>query len=192
MKGKSVSLQDYSRFQYMLAPPWMARPILQQISSVTFFLEPKDPNNAPDEHRLLLTTSWSVSASALCQYYAVCLWVLPSHAMGMSRWIMAKEYPPLAQQHNNFDDDEASLSLSPSSARGVLRHFQYQYYGGFLIVDTYHMRDSTTESSSSFRLVEYFDCNLWVTNFLGGGFYLAVAAAALYPWKVWMQSERTA
>ena len=76
----------------------------------------------------------------LSSYYICCLLVLPSHVMGMSRFVSA-------------EDLSGAKTLEENN---VLRHFVYTYYCGLLKVDTYHIRDANG-GAEAFRLVEYFD-----------------------------------
>ena len=85
-----------------------------------------------------------------------CLLVLPSHMLGMSKWISAED-----------------LSFKARKSGDELRRFRYSYYNGYLNVYTSHLcvndRDNgSTENhhNEQFRLVEYMDCpiSVWILS----------------------------
>lgn len=134
-----ISLHEYSTFQYMLAPPSIAVRVGDQITGVVFYDEPKQPDKREVEHKMFIETTGYLRLSS---YYICCLLVLPSHVMGMSRFVSA-------------EDLSGAKTLEENN---VLRHFVYTYYCGLLKVDTYHIRDANG-GAEAFRLVEYF--NTW-------------------------------
>ena len=145
----STSLEEYSTFQYMLARPSAASAVTSKCTSFVFYDGPKDDNKV------------ECSRSIICRggintfnYYICCLLVLPSHILGMSKWISA--------------EDTSSKARKPGDE---LRRFRYSYYRGFLNVDTRHVcandRDGSSGSGADdeqFRLVEYYDCpiSVWI------------------------------
>lgn len=141
------SLQDYATFQYMLAPPALARPVCDRISSFVFYDGPHEVRTSEREHKVTLRGRISVP-----RYYLCCLWVLPSHVLGLSRWVSATE---------------------ARDGGATLRRFRYAYYGGLVEVDTRHVADG---AEGQFRLVEYIDGSAWA-SVIGAGFYAAVLAA---------------
>jgi hypothetical protein len=78
----SISLDDFSNFQYMLARPFVAKAIVNQITSFVFYNEPYNERKAELDHHVLCR-----GRITLINYYCCCLAVLPSHLLGMSRWI---------------------------------------------------------------------------------------------------------
>ena len=143
-----ISLHEYSTFQYMLAPPSLAVRVGDQITSVIFYDGPKqlqDSGGVQDETSAIVNTTGYLRLSS---YYICCLLVLPSHIMGMSRFVRA--------------EDRSGCNEAPTGEEGkekvakVLRHFIYSYYCGLLKVDTYHIQDAN-EKAGTFRLVEYMD-----------------------------------
>merc|ERR1719263_233902 len=148
-----ISLHEYSTFQYMLAPPSLAVRVGDQITSVIFYDGPKqlqDSGGVQDETSAIVNTTGYLRLSS---YYICCLLVLPSHIMGMSRFVRA--------------EDRSGCNEAPTGEEGkekvakVLRHFIYSYYCGLLKVDTYHIQDAN-EKAGTFRLVEYMDT--WVAT----------------------------
>lgn len=174
-----ISLDGYSTFQYMLATPSLAKPILDQITSITFYDEPKDSlKKSEREHKILL--SMRTKSCRVIAYYACCLTLLPSHVLGMSKWRSSSSYPsPTTTVHS---------SLYPFQ---ILRHFQYSYYDNMLQVDTYHVYDSTIHSSDnnkqSFRLVEFFTwTNKLTVYMICGGFYVFIIAVLINCWRLYV------
>lgn len=131
----SLSLDDYSKFQYMLAPPGVAKQIINQVTSFAFYEQPNDPNKSESQHRVM-----AKGPVIMFGYYFVCLLVFPSHILGMSEWISA-------EATKDKDDNK------------ILRRFRYSYYYGLLKVDTRHMA-----TEGGFRIVEYFDASfsVWI------------------------------
>jgi hypothetical protein len=140
----SISLDDFSNFQYMLARPFVAKAIVNQITSFVFYNEPYNERKAELDHHVLCR-----GRITLINYYCCCLAVLPSHLLGMSRWISAV--------------DEAKNASNIQSGE-TMRRFRYSYYCGWLQVDTYHVCVGTADAGNGkdqrFRLVEYMDCPL--------------------------------
>ena len=136
----SISLDDYSNFQYMLARPSVAKLTVNQIESFVFYSEPYDDQKAELDHRVMCR-----GKITLVNYYICCLAVLPSHILGMSRWISAV--------------DETKNASSTQSGE-TSRRFRYSYYCGWLHVESYHVcvRDANTGKDQRFRLVEYMNC----------------------------------
>eukprot|EP00588_Corethron_pennatum_P031035 CAMPEP_0194339964 /NCGR_PEP_ID=MMETSP0171-20130528/84910_1 /TAXON_ID=218684 /ORGANISM="Corethron pennatum, Strain L29A3" /LENGTH=253 /DNA_ID=CAMNT_0039104743 /DNA_START=94 /DNA_END=858 /DNA_ORIENTATION=+ len=147
VEQQPLSLQDYSTFQYMLAPPALARPVCDRISSLVFYDGPHEVRKSEREHKVTLRGRISVP-----RYYLCCLWVLPSHVLGLSRWVSATE---------------------ARDGGATVRRFRYAYYGGLVEVDTRHVADG---AEGTFRLVEYIDGSAWA-SVIGAGFYAAVLAA---------------
>eukprot|EP00573_Skeletonema_grethae_P001055 CAMPEP_0201686410 /NCGR_PEP_ID=MMETSP0578-20130828/868_1 /ASSEMBLY_ACC=CAM_ASM_000663 /TAXON_ID=267565 /ORGANISM="Skeletonema grethea, Strain CCMP 1804" /LENGTH=200 /DNA_ID=CAMNT_0048170465 /DNA_START=160 /DNA_END=762 /DNA_ORIENTATION=- len=157
----STSLEDFSTFQFMLANPSIAGDVTSQCTSFVFYNVPKDDNS-----------KWSRNYT-ICHgdintfnYYICCLMVLPSHMLGMSKWISAEDKSSEARKYG----DE-------------LRRFRYSYYGGFMNVDTRHVcvndRDGSSGSGDEqFRLVEYFDCSMSVWMFAHAMFVLLSSMVA--------------
>ena len=150
----SISLEDYSTFQFMLARSSIARKITSRCTSFVFYDGPKH----------------ETSRSIICcgdintfNYYICCLLVLPSHILGMSQWISS--------------EDKSSTARKPGDE---LRRFHYSYYCGFLSVDSRHIRvdDKGGSGCDDFRLVEYMECCIpvWMLSqamFLSGSAIVA-------------------
>lgn len=132
-----ISLHEYSTFQYMLAPPSIAVRVGDQITGVVFYDGPKQPDKRKVEYKTFIETTGFLRLSS---YYICCLLVLPSHVMGMSRFVTAEDL----------------TGATSYEEKDVVRHFVYTYYCGLLKVDTYHIRDANG-GAEAFRLVEYFD-----------------------------------
>ena len=113
----ATSLDDYSTFQYMLARPSMARKVTSSITSFVMYNEPRDEHKSEWSHSNLARGDIGVF-----NYYICCLMVLPSHLLGMSKWISAED-----------------LSSKALKSGDDLRRFRYSYYNGFLNVDTRHL-----------------------------------------------------
>jgi len=146
----SISLEDYSTFQYMLARPSTARAITSKCTSFVFYDGPKDEDELEWSHTIICRGDINTF-----NYYICCLMVLPSHMLGMSQWISA--------------EDVSSKARKPGDE---LRRFRYSYYGGFLNVDTRHICVNDRDGSGGgggdeqFRLVEYMDCSIsvWILS----------------------------
>ncbi len=157
----STSLEDYSTFQYMLARPSTASAVTSRCTSFAFYNEPKDDDKSEWSHNMICHGNINTF-----NYYICCLMVLPSHVLGMSKWISAEDTSSKARHSG----DE-------------LRRFRYSYYGGFLNVDTRHICVDDKEGSSGsndekFRLVEYFDCSISVWIFSHAMFVFLSALVA--------------
>jgi hypothetical protein len=153
-----ISLDDYSSFQYMLAPPSLAKAISNKTTSFVFYDELKDINKIEQQHKILAHGEINVVNYCIC-----CLLVLPSHLLGMSKWISA--------------EDTASSARKPGDE---LRNFRYSYYWGFLNVDARHILVHSTDGrEEQFRLVEFMDCpmSLWVMSHM---FYVLASILAAY------------
>ena len=168
-----ISLHDYSTFQYMLAPPSLAVRVGDQITSVIFYDGPKqlqDAGGVQDETSAIVNTTGYLRLSS---YYLCCLLVLPSHIMGMSRFVRAEDLSGL-QGCNDAPTEEAGKE----KVARVLRHFIYSYYCGLLKVDTYHIQDAN-EKAGTFRLVEYIDTRWACTYAIIIPFYVLFAPLLL-------------
>lgn len=147
-----LSLDEYSSFQYMLARPYVAKATVNQITSFVFYNEPRTERKTETEHQVLVQ-----GKIAFINYYGCCLAVLPSHILGMSRWISAEDY-------------QSSGKAVPKKAKlqpgDTLRRFQYSYYCGMLQVETRHefVGYANNGNGQRFRLIEYMDCPIspWV------------------------------
>ena len=135
-----ISLHEYSTFQYMLAPPSLACRVGDRITEVIFYDEPKQPQKSEDQHKVAMHRTGFLTITA---YYVCCLLVLPSHILGMSRFVSAEDLAG--------EEGEGQLP--------VLRRFVYTYYCGLIKVETHHVRD-VSGGTGAFRLVEYFD-TIW-------------------------------
>jgi len=154
----TVSLDEYSTFQYMLARPAIARATIRQISSFVMYNEPHDGGKEETEHRVLVRGNVT-----LCNYYCCCLVLLPSHVMGMSRWVSAED----CQFSGGEKSDEHPRKKAGLEPGDALRRFRYSYYGGLLQVDTRHVfvgHADDGKDPTRFRLVEYLECPIspWV------------------------------
>lgn len=147
----NTSLEDYSTFQFMLARPSTARAITSNCTSFVFYDGPKDEDELEFSRTIICRGDINTF-----NYFICCLMVLPSHMLGMSKWISA--------------EDVSSKARKPGDE---LRRFRYSYYGGFLTVDTRHVcvdnRDgngSGGDGNEQFRLVEYMDCSIsvWILS----------------------------
>ncbi|VEU41060.1 unnamed protein product [Pseudo-nitzschia multistriata] len=187
-KGKSISLGQYSTFQYMLAPPSLARPIVERIPSVVFYGEPRDEKRNERDHYSLFATE----PCTLWKYYLCCLLVLPSHALGMSEW-GSGVVVATAAAHPGSPPPTKGEATDPSFR--VLRRFRYSYYRGLLEVDTYHVLDENENDDNnggeSFRLVEFLSSpnQLAVWAFIGF-FYTGIPAVLLTAKHAFGQLER--
>ncbi|CAJ1943511.1 unnamed protein product [Cylindrotheca closterium] len=168
-----LSLQDYATFQYMLAPPSIASPIVRSIESFVFYNEPYNPNKAEKDHRRMIKGTVN-----LISYYGCCLVLLPSHLLGMSKWI------------SSSSEDEDNKKNKPNKndsndSKKVLRRFRYSYFCGMVQVDTRHVQLSEKEEKedgasnpTSFRLVEYLDISPWAWV-ICEAFYITIIASAI-------------
>lgn len=92
--------------------------------------------------------------------------LLPSHLLGMSRWIYAEDCcisKEIKLQKNG--------KLPEPKPGDTLRRFRYSYYMGLFEVDTLHIFveqggtiNNEKEREKKFRIVEYFDCPIspWI------------------------------
>lgn len=160
----ATSLDDYSTFQYMLARPSTARKATSSITSFVMYNEPRDEHKSEWSHSILARGDIGVF-----NYYICCLMVLPSHLLGMSKWISAQD-----------------LSSKALKSGDELRRFRYSYYNGFLNVDTRHLcvndRNDNHERNhhdEQFRLVEYMDCPISVWT-ISHAMFLLVSSLTAY------------
>ena len=159
----STSLEEYSTFQYMLARPSTASAVTSKCTAFVFYDGPKDEDD--NEHSIICRGTINTF-----NYYICCLLVLPSHTLGMSKWISAEDTSSKARKSG----DE-------------LRRFRYSYYNGFLNLDTRHVcvddRDGNScgGNDEQFRLVEYFDCSISVWMFAHAMF---VFASVMVAWGI--------
>jgi hypothetical protein len=146
-----ISLDDYSNFQYMLARPSVAKLTVNQIDSFVFYSEPYDEQKVELDHRVMCR-----GRVTLINYYICCLAVLPSHILGMSRWISAVD------ETKNASSTQSGETLRASSTQSgeTLRRFRYSYYCGWLHVESCHVCvwDADTGKDQRCRLVEYMNC----------------------------------
>ena len=128
----------------MLARPSLTNAVVNQITSVVFYNEPRNETKAEVEHEVMIQ-----GGITFINYYCCCMPVLPSHMLGMSKWSSAENYQLLASQKTKAGD--------------ILRKFRYSYYNGFMKVETHHVSIGH-DDKGLFRLVEYFDCAIspWV------------------------------
>lgn len=149
-EGDTPSLDDYSSFQYMLARPRVARAVVDRTASFVFYNEPRDGRKKEVEHVAFVRGKISFA-----NYYCCCLAVLPSHVLGMSRWISAEDCLS--------SSNKAKKELQSDD---TLRRFRYSYYRGLLHVETHHVFAGYVDNGKdpTFRVVEYMDCPLspWV------------------------------
>ena len=103
----------------MLARPSVAKLTVNQIESFVFYSEPYDEQKAELDHRVMCR-----GKITLINYYICCLAVLPSHILGMSRWISVVD-----------ETKNASRTQSGETSR----RFRYSYYCGWLHVESYHV-----------------------------------------------------
>ncbi|KAL7555117.1 hypothetical protein ACHAWF_018723 [Thalassiosira exigua] len=150
-----ISLDEYSTFQYMLAPPSTAKATIGQIQSFVFYHEPRDMLKDESDHLVFVRGQTTVA-----NYYCCCLALLPSHVLGMSQWISAEEFPSSGKEKPKPGD--------------ILRRFRYSYYCGLLRVETLHIcTDNDSGDGGKFRLVEFFDSPLSPWVFINSVFVLA-------------------
>lgn len=136
--SKSLTLKDYSTFQYMLASPDIAKDVLEQVVSFVFYDEPFNCEKSEKEHKVLLQGKIDRVG-----YYFCCLWVLPSHVLGISQWLLAAENEP-----------REKIKPENNSREIILRQFKYTYFGGHLKVDTRHV---LADEKNKFRIVEFME-----------------------------------
>lgn len=157
-KDEIISLDEYSKFQYMLARPSTAKATVNQITSFVFYNEPHDEQKKDIDHQVLVQGIITV-----VNYYCCCLVLLPSHILGMSRWISAEDY---CQSSSTEDDDQKASKQTKIHPGETLRRFRYSYYWGMLQVDTHHVLVGYANNGKDkkFRLIEYMTCPIspWV------------------------------
>jgi hypothetical protein len=169
-----ISLHDYSTFQYMLAPPSLAVRVGDQITSVIFYdgLKQLQNEGVQDETEAIVNTTGYLRLSS---YYMCCLLVLPSHIMGMSRFVRAED----------LSGCTGAPTEEQEGKEKVLRHFIYTYYCGLLKVDTYHIQDANGKAEA-FRLVEYLD-TWWACMYaIIIPFYVLFAPLLLFSVPLWL------
>lgn len=142
----------------MLARPSITRRVVKEITTFIFYEEPHDLQKEESEHKVMVRGDINVLA-----YYVCCLWLLPSHILGMSKWISATDCI------NDIKDVKEGT---------VLRRFQYSYFHGLVHVDARHVATTGYDESPSFRLVEYVDGSL-VAWFIVDAFYAIFVAVIL-------------
>jgi len=138
MTPKRLTLQDYSTFQYMLARPAIAKAVLDQCVSFVFYDEPFNRGKHESKHKVLLQGNIDRFG-----YYFCCLWLLPSHVLGISEWLLATE-----------NELEKPSKLETNNNELILRQFKYTYFGGHLKVDTDHV---LAGESGKFRIAEFME-----------------------------------
>jgi len=196
LESNRISLEDYSTFQYMLARPAVAKAVVQQITSFVMYHEPYDEAKDHDKSKKHNVLVEGQSTFLNFNYYCCCIALLPSHLLGMSKWISAEDYfassssSSSSRTRNNSTDKEKAAHPQPQPG-DTLRRFRYSYYCGFLQVDTRHIcvEDCTNNTHNgkgdpeNFFLVEYLDCPISPMTIFRGVFVLA-------SWCVvnWLQS----
>ena len=156
--NNNISLEDYSIFQYMLARPAVVKTICNHIPSFVFYHEARDERKMESEHKVLVQGSITV-----INYYCCALLLLPSHILGMSRWLSAEDCQSGAGKMNRKTRQKQHEQQQPGD---VLRRFRYCYYCGLLQVETHHVcigHANDYVNDQRFRLVEYLDfpISLW-------------------------------
>lgn len=165
----TISLEDYSNFQYMLARPSVAKVTVNQIISFVFYRGPFDKQKTELDHHVVCR-----GRVTLINYYFCCLAVLPSHILGMSRWISAV-------------NESKNGSRIPSGE--TLRRFRYSYYCGWLQVETYHISvggDANIGNDQKFLLVEYMVCPVspWLFFYAVLALMAFVIVSGLQSWNI--------
>jgi len=136
-----ITLDDYQIFQYMIAPPSIAKHIINEITSFVFYNVPYIEGEMEQKH---IIVQGSIS---IINYYCCCLALLPSHMMRMSRWISSEDY-----QHKYTKKNKKIQSGD------ILRRFRYSFYLDMISVETLHIYDHDEEEVIKFRLVESIIC----------------------------------
>ena len=161
--SNNITLNEYSTFQYMLSPPTTAKAIVDQTTSFVFYNCPYEKGKMKAEHIIVKGTVTSIN------YYCCSLVLLPSHILGMSKWISSVDYQSKKTKFQCGD---------------TLRRFQYSFYWGLLKVDTRHLcvediANNDTKQSEKFRLVESIVCPVspWV---IVNAVFLLVAICLTY------------
>lgn len=165
--SNNITLNEYSTFQYMLSPPTTAKAIVDQTTSFVFYNCPYEKGKMKAEHIIVQGTVTSIN------YYCCSLVLLPSHILGMSKWISSVNYQ---SKKTKFECGD------------TLRRFQYSFYGGLLKVDTRHLcvedianndANNDTKQSPKFLLVESIICPVspWV---IVNAVFLLVAICVTY------------
>lgn len=158
----SITLDEYSTFQYMLSPPTNTKKITDQITSFVFYNKPY----YEEKEDVIESKNIIVEGEVTCiNYFCCCLILLPSHILGMSKWISAEDY----YNQSSSSSSEHSINLKSGD---ILRRFRYTFYCNLLLVETHHICvESHNERGvgkevhpKKFRLVEYMTCpiSLWL------------------------------
>ena len=155
-----ITLDDYQTFQYMLAPPSIAKHIVNEITSFVFYNVPYIEGEMEQKH---IIVQGSVS---VINYYCCSLILLPSHMMRMSRWISSEDY-------------QYKYTNKKIQSGDILRRFKYSFYLGMISVETLHIYDHDEEEVIKFRLVESIICPIspWVVVHI---VFLLVAVLVAY------------
>lgn len=161
--SNNITLDEYSTFQYMLSPPTATKAIVDQTTSFVFYNCPYEKGKMKAEHTIVHGTVTSIN------YYCCSLVLLPSHILGMSKWISSVDYQSKKTKFQCGD---------------TLRRFQYSFYWGLLKVDTRHLcvediANNDTKHAKKFRLVESIICPVspWV---IVNAVFLLVAICLTY------------
>ena len=161
----SITLDEYSTFQYMLSPPTNTKKITDQITSFVFYNKPCYKEKERED--VIESKNIIVEGEVTCiNYYCCCLILLPSHILGMSKWISAEDY---YNQSSSSSEHNINLNLKSGD---ILRRFRYSFYCNFLLVETHHICVESHDERGvgkevhpkKFRLVEYMTCpiSLWL------------------------------
>ena len=156
-----ITLDDYQTFQYMLAKPFIAKHIVNEITSFVFYHVPFVEDKMEQKH---IIVQGSVS---VINYYCCCLVLLPSHILRMSRWISSEDYQ---YKYTN------KKKIQPGD---ILRRFKYSFYLGMISVETLHIHVHDDKKDTKFRLVESIICPIspW---FVVHSVFLLVAVLVVY------------
>jgi len=103
--------------------------------------------------------------STLINYYLCGFSLLPSHLLGMSRWISAEDYCASSSSLSSSQTKANKQRQEMTKSGDILRRFRYSYYWGLIQVDTRHVCvddvaecDGTTQRK--FLLEEFFDSSI--------------------------------
>ena len=136
-----ITLDDYQTFQYMIAKPFIAKHIVNEITSFVFYNVPFVEDKMEQKNIIVQGTV------SVINYYCCCLVLLPSHILRMSRWISSEDY--------QYKYTKANKKIQSGD---ILRRFRYSFYLGMISVETLHIYDHDEEEVIKFRLVESIIC----------------------------------
>ena len=154
-----ITLDDYQIFQYMLAPPSIAKHIVNEITSFVFYNVPFVEDKMEQKNIIVQGTV------SFINYYCCSLVLLPSHMMRMSRWISSEDY--------QYKYTKANKKIQSGD---ILRRFRYSFYLGMISVETLHIYN---HEEGKFRLVESIICPIspWIIVHM---VFLLVAVLVVY------------